>query len=101
MSRRMSVKSEEPGSLQFSWNDNSDGRGAYWTDSLFVALYHRASGKWIFEMSAAICLDCKLIMYAYSLEGQMADVYGGFVSNDNLLISTSAYLGVLQSRVWV
>lgn len=98
MSRLMSVKSEEPGSLRFSWNDNSGRRGAYWTDSLFVALYHRASGRWFFELSAAIRLDCKFIMYAYSLEGQMADVYAGFVSNENLSVSTSAYLGVLQIK---
>jgi hypothetical protein len=96
MSRRMSVKSEEPSSLQFSWNDNSDRRGAYWTDSLFVALYHRAFGRWIFEMSAAIRADCKFTMYADSLEGQMADVYTGFASSRNLMVSTSVYLRALQ-----
>jgi hypothetical protein len=63
---------------------------------LFVALHHPASGRWIFELDAASRGDCKLNIDAYSLEGQMVDVYAGFVSSDNLSVSTSAYLGILQ-----
>ena len=98
MSRRMSVKSEEPGCLRISWNDNSGRRGADWTDELFIALHHRASGRWIFELNAAVRADCRVTIDAFSLEGQMVDVYAGFVSSDILSVSTSAYLGVLQIK---
>jgi hypothetical protein len=96
MTGLMSVISHEPGYLRFSWNDNSGRRGAEWTDDLFIALHHRASGRWIFELNAASRGDCKLTIDAYNLEGQMVDVYAGFVSSDNLSVSTSAYLGLLQ-----
>ena len=45
MTRSMSVLSQSPGFLQFLWKDNSGRRGARWTDDLFIALHHRASGK--------------------------------------------------------
>ncbi len=38
MSKGMSVISEEPGCLRFSWNDNSGRRGAYWTDEFVYRL---------------------------------------------------------------
>jgi Family of unknown function (DUF6266) len=96
MTRHISVKSKSPGFLHFLWNDNSGRRGAHWTDDLFIALHHRASVRWIFELNAAIRGDCELTIDAYSLEGQMVDVYAGFVARDRLSVSTSAYLGVLQ-----
>ena len=98
MTRSMSVLSQEPGHLRFSWNDNSGRRGTHCADRLFIALHHRASGRWIFELDAAERADCKLTIDAFSLEGQMVDVYVGFVSDDNLSVSTSAYLGVLQIK---
>lgn len=98
MTRTMSVKSEKPGSLLFLWKDNSGRRGSDWTDNLFVALHHRASSRWFFELDAAIRADCKFIMDVFSLEGQMVDVYAGFVAKGNVLVSTSTHLGVLQIK---
>ena len=94
--RNISVKSRVPGALLFSWNDNSGRRGAYWTDYLFVALYHHHSGKWVFEMNEAIRSDCEFDMDVYGLEGQTVHIYAGFFSRDCDRVSKSVFLGKVK-----
>ena len=96
MPKGLSAMSQEPGKLLFVWNDNSASRGTRKSDYLFVALFHRASQKWHFELNAALRSDCEFKMNSPSLEGQTVHIYAGFVSQDRQRVSTSVYLGERQ-----
>ena len=82
------------GSIAFAWTDNSEVSNALATDKAMPLAYNIMKGQAVFKTNGADrSIEADTLTIPANWSGDDVEVYLGFVSNDGLLVATSAYLG--------
>jgi hypothetical protein len=91
-----SAKSTAPGSLDFSWTDNTGKGNSAKTDQAFVAVYCEKKDNWNYKLNAAERSKETFSMNLDLFKGEAVDTYIGFISDDGKEVSDSLYLGKVE-----
>ena len=82
------------GSISFAWTDNSEVSNALATDKAMPLAFNISKGQAVFKTNGAErSTEADTLTIPANWSGDDVEVYLGFVSNDGLLVATSAYLG--------
>jgi len=82
------------GSISFAWTDNSGVSNALGADMAMPLAFNISKGQAVFKMNGAErSTEADTLTIPANWSGDDVEVYLGFVSNDGLLVATSAYLG--------
>ena len=84
----------DAGSISFAWTDNSEVSNALSTDKAMPLAFNISKGQAVFKTNGAErSTEADTLTIPANWSGDDVEVYLGFVSNDGLLVATSAYLG--------
>lgn len=82
------------GSISFAWTDNSEVSNALSTDKAMPLAFNISKGQAVFKTNGAErSTEADTLTIPANWSGDDVEVYLGFVSNDGLLVASSAYLG--------
>jgi hypothetical protein len=82
------------GSISFAWTDNSEVSNALATDKAMPLAFNISKGQAVFKTNGAErSTEADTLTIPANWSGDDVEVYLGFVSNDGLLVASSAYLG--------
>ena len=84
----------DAGSISFAWTDNSEVSNALSTDKAMPLAFNISKGQAVFKTNGAErSTEADSLTIPANWSGDDVEVYLGFVSNDGLLVASSAYLG--------
>ena len=84
----------DAGSISFAWTDNSEVSNALSTDKAMPLAFNISKGQAVFKTNGAErSTEADTLTIPANWSGDDVEVYLGFVSNDGLLVASSAYLG--------
>ena len=91
-----SAISSAPGSLDFSWIDNTGKGKALKTDRAFVAAYCEEKNNWQYELDATNRKAGRYSLDVQAFSGKKVHGYIGFLSPDGTEVSDSLYTGIIE-----
>jgi hypothetical protein len=81
------------GIILFSWEDNSGTGTAKPGDKVVLVAYFPATKNALFRICTAVRKDGQAILEAYSMQGETAQTWIGFISSDEKDAADSVYCG--------
>jgi hypothetical protein len=81
------------GTILFSWEDNTGTGTAKPGDKVVLVAYFPATKSALFRIGAAVRKDGQAILEAYSMQGETAQTWIGFISSDEKDAADSVYCG--------
>jgi hypothetical protein len=91
--REASATVDNEGNLLFSWEDNSGTGTAKANDKVIMVAYFPAAKTALFTIGAALRKDIQAVLEVQDMNGEAAETWIGFLSNDEEDAADSAYCG--------
>jgi hypothetical protein len=91
--RNASTAVSSDGTILFGWEDNTGTGTAKGNDKVILVAYFPATKMAFFTIGAAIRKDGQAILGTHNMQGQIAETWIGFLSNDEEDAADSAYCG--------